>query len=166
MRLHVDCEFTDFIGCDLISIALVADDDGREFYGERSDYDDANCSAFAREAVLPQLGQYPGRVFTREGLRTALLGWLDQFASEPERFFCMDYAGDWDLLVDLLADIPAGWRGVQVGELIPHDRLESYFQEHKGPHHALVDARAQRFALASETGNIASFGGGRAATTP
>ncbi len=148
VRLHVDCEFTDFIDCDLISVALVADD-GREFYAERSDYDDASCSAFVREAVLPQLGQYPGRVFTREGLRTALLAWLDQFTGEPERFFCMDYAGDWDLLVDLLGDVPAGWQGVLVGALIDYDRLEKYFAENRGRHHALVDARAQRYALAS-----------------
>jgi hypothetical protein len=97
MRLYLDTEFTDFVDCDLISIALVADD-GREFYGERLDYDDASCSAFVREAVLPQLGQYPGRVFTREGLRTALLAWLDQFAGEPEYVLCFDYGGDWDLL--------------------------------------------------------------------
>lgn len=59
MRLFVDTEFTDFIDCDLISIALVATD-GREFYGERSDYDQASCSEFVRAAVLSQLGQYPG----------------------------------------------------------------------------------------------------------
>jgi hypothetical protein len=147
MRLHVDCEFTDFIDCDLISIALVSDD-GREFYGERSDYNDSTCSAFVREAVLPQLGQHPGRVFTREGLRTALLAWLDQFASEPERFFCMDYAGDWDLLVDLLDGVPPGWQGQYIGSLIDYDRLETYFAEHRGRHHALIDARAQRHALA------------------
>ena len=100
MRIFVDAEFTDFIDCDLISIALVADD-GREFYGERSDYDEASCSAFVREAVLPQLGQFPDRVFTRESLRAELLAWLDQFAGESDRFFCMDYAGDWDLLVEV-----------------------------------------------------------------
>ncbi|SFJ84850.1 protein of unknown function [Paraburkholderia megapolitana] len=38
MRIFVDTEFTDFIDCDLISIALVADD-GREFYAERNDFD-------------------------------------------------------------------------------------------------------------------------------
>jgi len=147
LRLYVDTEFTDFIECDLISIALVADD-GREFYGERSDYDDASCSAFAREAVLPQLGQYPGCLFTRDGLRTAVLAWLDQFAGEPELFFCMDYAGDWDLLIDLVGDVPAGWHGLLIGPLIDSDRLEMYFAENRGRHHALVDARAQRHALA------------------
>jgi hypothetical protein len=147
IRLHVDCEFSDFLDCDLISIALVADD-GREFYGERSDYDDATCSAFVREAVLPQLGQHPGRVFTREALRVALLGWLDQFASEPERFFCVDYGGDWDLLVDLLDGVPPSWQGQLIGSPIDYDRLERYSAEHRGRHHALGDARAQRYVLA------------------
>ena len=149
MRIFVDAEFTDFIDCDLISIALVADD-GREFYGERSDYDDASCNAFVREAVLPQLGQFPDRVFTRDSLRAELLAWLDQFAGEPERFFCMDYAGDWDLLVDLLEEVPAGWQGLLVGELIDYHRLERYFAENKGRHHALADVRALRHACEDE----------------
>ena len=51
MRLFVDTEFTDFIDCDLVSVALVADD-GREVYGERSDYDRAICNEFVRAAVL------------------------------------------------------------------------------------------------------------------
>jgi 3' exoribonuclease, RNase T-like len=146
MRIFVDCEFTDFIGCDLISIGLIADD-GREFYGERSDYDDTACSGFVREAVLPQLGRQHGCVFPREGLRVSLLAWLDQFAGEPERTFCVDYAGDWDLLIDLLGEVPEGWEGLHVGSLVDHGRLEAYFAEHGGRHHALMDARASRFAV-------------------
>jgi hypothetical protein len=145
MRVFVDCEFTDFIDCDLISIALVADDD-REFYAERSDFDLASCSEFVRAAVLPQLGQYPGRVFTREGLRTALLNWLDQFADEPERMLCFDYAGDWELLVDLVGDVPTGWLACHIGEVMDFGRAETYFREHGGRHHALHDARANRYA--------------------
>ena len=64
LHLFVDTEFTDFLNCDLISIAIVAAD-GREFYGERSDFDQGSCSEFVRAAILPQLGQYPDRVFTR-----------------------------------------------------------------------------------------------------
>ncbi|WP_247308925.1 3'-5' exoribonuclease [Ralstonia pseudosolanacearum] len=145
VRVFVDCEFTDFIDCDLISIALVADD-GREFYGERSDYDQASCSAFVREAVLPQLGQYPGRVFTREALRTALLAWLDQFAGKTWRTLCFDYAGDWELLVDLVGELPPGWQACHFGEVMDFERLETYFREHGGRHHALHDARAHRYA--------------------
>jgi hypothetical protein len=147
VRLFVDCEFTDFIDCQLISIGVVAEDGSREFYGERSDYDEGSCSAFVRESVLPQLGQQRGRVFTRETLRTALLAWIEQFAGEADRFFCMDYTGDWDLLVDLLGEVPAGWHGVLVGELIDYDRMERYFREHGGRHHALGDARALLYAM-------------------
>jgi hypothetical protein len=98
MRLFVDTEFTDFINCDLISIALAADD-GREFYGERSDYDDASCTAFVREAVIAQLAS----------IRPELLAWLAQFDGEQGRMLCFDYAGDWDLFVDLIGDVPDGW---------------------------------------------------------
>ena len=52
MRIFADTEFTDFIDCDLISIALVAED-GHEFYAERTDFDHHACSAFVREAILP-----------------------------------------------------------------------------------------------------------------
>jgi hypothetical protein len=34
-RYFVDTEFTDFIDCQLISVAIVGED-GREFYGERA----------------------------------------------------------------------------------------------------------------------------------
>ncbi|WP_230942251.1 hypothetical protein [Burkholderia stagnalis] len=97
MRIFVDTEFTDFIDCNLISVALVADD-GREFYAECNDFDRRACNAFVHEAVLPQLGQYPDRVFSRRNFQLALHEWLRPFKSG---IFCMDYAGDWDLLVDI-----------------------------------------------------------------
>jgi hypothetical protein len=78
MHVYVDTEFTDFIDCDLISIAAVAAE-GREFYGERDDCDDMNCSVFVREAVLPKLGEFQDRVFTRDALRLELLAWLGLF---------------------------------------------------------------------------------------
>ncbi len=146
MHVFVDTEFTDFIDCDLISIGLVADD-GREFYGERSDYDRESCSQFVLAAVLSQLGQYPDRVFTREALRVALLAWLDQFAWEPERVLCFDYGGGWELLCDLLDGPPAGWQAHHVGQLLDPGRMEDYYREHRGRHHALGDARANRYAF-------------------
>ncbi|MEB4633731.1 3'-5' exonuclease family protein [Burkholderia contaminans] len=147
MRVFLDTEFTDFIDCDLISIALVAED-GREFYGERNDFDRRTCSPFVHEAVLPQLGQYPDRVFSREGLRSALLEWLRPFESG---IFCMDFPGDWDLLVDALDGVPNGWRGLLVGDQADQVRLESYYKQFRGRHHALHDARALRYAMQDET---------------
>lgn len=91
---------------------------GREFYGERSDFDLASCNEFVRAAVLSQLGQYPERVFTREALRTALVAWLEQFDGESDRLLYFDYVGDWELLCDLLDGPPTGWQAHHVGQLV------------------------------------------------
>lgn len=146
MRVFVDTEFTDFIDCDLISIALVAGD-GREFYGERADYDQGSCSEFVRAAVVSQLGQHPGCIFSRDTLRVALHAWLDQFAAEPERILCFDYGGDWELLCDLLDGPPAGWLACHVGQQLDVARVEAYYRTHAGRHHALVDARANCYGM-------------------
>lgn len=143
MRVYVDTEFTDFIDCELISIALVAED-GREFYGERDDFDRRTCSPFVHEAVLPQLGQYPDRVFSRNSLRSALREWLRSF---ERGIFCMDFPGDWDLLVDILDGVPNGWQGLLVRDQADQVRLESYYKQFGGRHHALHDARALRYAI-------------------
>lgn len=153
MRIFIDTEFTDFIDCDLISIALVADD-GREFYAERTDFDRHTCSAFVREAVLPQLGQYPGRIFSRASLHAALHEWLEQFGGGT---FCMDFHGDWDLLVDLLDGVPDDWDAALIWDQADKARLESYFQQFGGRHHALHDARALRYAV---RGDISSHAEG------
>jgi hypothetical protein len=143
MRIFVDTEFTDFIDCDLISIALVAED-GREFYAERTDFDRHACSAFVREAVLPQLGQYPDRMFSRAGLHAALHDWLERFGDGT---FCMDFHADWDLLVDILDGRLDGWEALLVRNQADKARLESYFRQFGGRHHALHDARALRYAV-------------------
>ncbi|WP_244361800.1 3'-5' exoribonuclease [Burkholderia pseudomallei] len=153
MRIFVDTEFTDFIDCDLISIALVADD-GREFYAERTDFNHQACSAFVREAVIPQLGQYPERMFSRASLHAALHEWLEQFGGGT---FCMDFHGDWDLLVDILDGVPEGWDAALIWDQADKARLESYFQQFGGRHHALHDARALRYAV---RGDISSHAGG------
>jgi hypothetical protein len=149
MRVFVDTEFTDFIDCELVSIALVADD-GREFYGERSDYDPSRCSDFTRAAVLSQLGQHPGRIFTREALKVALVAWLAGFEGESERRLCFDYGGDWELLCDLLDGPPARWQALNVAELLDPHRSEAYYRTHGGRHHALTDARANRYAMGED----------------
>ncbi len=43
MLVFLDTEFTQFHRPDLISIGLVAED-GREFYAERTDYNQDDCS--------------------------------------------------------------------------------------------------------------------------
>lgn len=146
MNLYVDCEFTDFIACELISIALVGEDE-TEFYGEVSDYDVGACSGFVRDVVLTQLGQLPQCVHTRQELRTELLTWIASLG-EPEGgvSICVDSIADWDLLIGLLGDVPAGWNGVLIGHLVSQSRREEYFMVNGGRHHALHDARALRAA--------------------
>ncbi|MFM0658681.1 hypothetical protein [Paraburkholderia sediminicola] len=147
MRIFVDTEFTDFIDCDLISIALITDD-GREFYAERTGFNRHACSGFVREAVRPQLGQYPQRMFSRSSLHSALHDWLGQFGGGT---FCMDFHGDWDLLADLLDAVPDGWEALLVWDQADKARLEPYSQQFGGRYHALHDARALRYAM---QGNI------------
>lgn len=63
MLIFLDTEFTDFVQLGLISIALVAED-GREFYAERTDYRQGDCTDFVCSAVLPLLGRVPGAACT------------------------------------------------------------------------------------------------------
>jgi hypothetical protein len=146
MRIFVDTEFTDFIDCDLISVGLVAEN-GREFYGERSDFDVRSCSEFVRAAVLPQLGQYPGRVFERDALVIELRAWLAQFAPEQTLTLSFDYGADWELLVDLVGELPSNFLAEQINACLDPERSEKYYRAHGGRHHALSDARANRYAM-------------------
>ncbi|TPQ43079.1 3'-5' exoribonuclease [Cupriavidus pinatubonensis] len=146
-RYFVDTEFTDFLDCQLISIAIVGED-GREFYGECSDFDLSACSEFVRAAVLPQLGQVSGRSMSGAQLRAELRAWLFAVPAKPKPILCFDYQGDFDLLSDLVdGDIPTGWRCEHIGSRLAFDKQEAYFREHGGRHHALHDARAKACAF-------------------
>jgi hypothetical protein len=145
-RVFVDTEFTDFVTRDLISIALVAED-GAEFYGENEAFNRSACSEFVVETVIPQLGEMPDRVFSMEALRTELLLWLSQFSQRHEPRLCFDYVGDWELFLELVRELPDPWTTEQVLNKLDHNQIETYYQLHGGRHHALHDARANRFAF-------------------
>jgi len=144
MVVFLDCEFTDFIDIELISIALVAED-GRELYIERSDFDVECCSAFTREAVLPQLGQPNVVVIDREQLCHAVGQWFAEL-SVAVTLAC-DHQLDYELLVDALdGTLPANLKSrLDLRQLgAPFHR--AVFTYHAVPsqawHHALHDARA------------------------
>ncbi|MFP6560360.1 hypothetical protein WJ542_18945 [Paraburkholderia sp. B3] len=146
-RYFLDTEFTSFDACELVSVAIVGEDD-REFYAERSDFDRARCSDFVREVVLPQLGQFPGRAMTAEQLKCELLAWLQAIPTRPKPVLCYDYEGDFVLLGLLLGGpLPRGWKNENVNPRLSAERLASYFAEHGGEHHALHDARANACAF-------------------
>jgi hypothetical protein len=140
-RVFVDTEFTDFASRDLISIALVCND-GREFYGERADYDQQACSEFVTREVLPQLGHHPHAVFSRDELAKCVQRWLGEFSRDPDPRLCFDYAGDWELLVELVGEIPSFWEAERVTDRISEAKTQGYYAQHGGRHHALHDARA------------------------
>ncbi|SDC19781.1 protein of unknown function [Cupriavidus sp. YR651] len=146
-RYFIDTEFTDFLNCQLISLAIVGED-GREFYGECADFDRLLCSEFVRAAVLPQLGQIPGRSMPAAQLRTELQAWLLAVPARPQPILCFDYQGDIDLMFDLLdRDVPGGWMSEHIGDRLDVGKLEAYYREHGGRHHALHDARAHAYAF-------------------
>lgn len=149
MRLYVDCEFTDFICQELISIGIV-DQNGEEFYAEMRDIDESACSSFVREIVLPKLSRLPECTYTPDSLRVALLAWLAHTSGDAEQLICVDNVVDWDLLIGVLIDVPAGWKGVLVGRLVNETVRRAYFQGSGGRHHALDDARALRAATPND----------------
>jgi hypothetical protein len=146
MRFFLDTEFTHFIDLQLISIGIVGEQE--EFYGEVTDFNRAACSEFVRAAVLPQLGQFPGRAMTFAQLSREVLAWLYRIPVESGPVLCYDYADDYGLLLDLIdGPLPDGWTHENVGARLDRERQEAWYREHGGRHHALYDARANAFAF-------------------
>lgn len=108
MLLFLDCEFTDFLDIDLVSIGLVSDTGRYEFYAERMGFRHEACSEFVRAAVLPLLGQAPGAACDREELRKQLWAF---FASLP---------GEVRLAMDSRHD-PAGFPGAGMFDCSTHN---------------------------------------------
>lgn len=142
MLVFLDTEFTDFVQMDLISVGLVTED-GREFYGERNDYQQEDCSDFVREAVLPLLLRFPDARFSEVKLSFRLREWLASLG--PFTLAC-DSLYDRDLLIDLLVDMPTnfeGWLNLNDYMSEAYRQAEAAFHDQGRPwHHALYDAQA------------------------
>ncbi|MBT3066272.1 3'-5' exoribonuclease [Rhodoferax sp. U11-2br] len=150
MLVFLDTEFTDFIKHDLISIALVAED-GREFYAERTDFKQDECSDFVRKEVLPVLHRVSGAPCDRRQLTRRLHEWFGELPEPATLIF--DFEGDWLLLVSALLDAVHKKLPPNVGDKLHLDRrtiAHPVFDQAKNvtytpqwpPHHALADARA------------------------
>lgn len=147
-RFFLDCEFTGFDTQQLISIAIVSEDDRYTFYGEVTDYDADRLSDFVRQTVVPQLGLFPGRAMTRAQLRAELFAWLSSIPAKPKPILSFDYEGDRVLLLELLCGpLPPFWRQENIQSRIDRARRAAYFQRNGGEHHALHDARANSEAF-------------------
>jgi hypothetical protein len=153
MLIFLDTEFTDFNDCDLISIGLV-DENGREFYAESTQYRQEACSDFVRQVVIPLLGQHKDTVVGNYfEIAKQLNEWLKFY--NDEIVIAIDYLGDWQLLVKLLALLPEeelvqNVKGLNIWGDLDIMALEYYWAEvdafgHK-EHHALYDARGNKYA--------------------
>jgi hypothetical protein len=146
-RYFVDTEFTSFENCQLISIGIVGED-GREFYAERTDFDQSACSDFVKSSVLRKLGQFPGRAMPFAQLRIELREWLEAIPTKPKPVLSYDYHGDYDLVeLAIGGRLPAGWSHENVSGKLDAERLAAFVAEHAGEHHALFDARANALAF-------------------
>lgn len=151
-RLYLDTEFTDLLNCELLSIGIVADD-GSEFYAERDDADLSQCGDFCRVAVLPQLGADPAAVGSEAEIAARLKDWLAQFKSAEPVLVSVDHPTDWELFTYLVRDedtleVPNWIKGQSIRAGIDPRDIEEYWQLNgRHDHHALHDARANRYAF-------------------
>lgn len=147
LKVFIDTEFTDPINTGLISLGMVAES-GEEFYAEVP-YLEAECSDFVRMAVIPLLGKTPDAICTFDELGGRILGWLEMVRRGTEIIeVCFDYQTDWDLLVDAIDYQRPEWCHPKlIRASINQQLLYEFHIQHALPkHHALNDARANRYA--------------------
>lgn len=160
LNVFFDTEFTRFRDMEhepkLISIGLVADD-GREFYRELLDtWDISDCSQFVISVVLELLDN---KEYTKEAdLAVQLKEWIEGLGADEVVLRCDAPAYDWTFIVELFqfyGTWPANLRRKCGTVYFDNDRqrhrynagMSMYFKDQDArQHHALVDARAMRFA--------------------
>lgn len=148
LKVFIDTEFTDFLDPDLISLGMAADT-GEEFYGEVP-FADHKCSQFVREGVLQLLGQVPDSIYSSHAaLASAVFAWLELVRQGDQLVeICVDAQIDWDLFSDALDYRVPPWVKLRhVGRNINDlDRYEYHKKNGLPEHHALHDAKANRYA--------------------
>jgi hypothetical protein len=148
IKIFIDTEFTDFIDPQLISIGLVSEF-GEEFYAEVP-YPAAACSEFVRDTVIPMLGKELTTQVSQDELYLRMSNWLRIVRPKDEVLeICYDYQTDWDLFHKALDGRIPNWCAPRlvadrINELLRFD----YHEKNALPeHHALHDARANRYAF-------------------
>ncbi|MBC3884533.1 3'-5' exoribonuclease [Undibacterium griseum] len=148
LKIFIDTEFTDFIDTHLMSLGMVTES-GKEFYAEVP-YPDHLCSSFVREAVIPLLRKEPQYIFSVDELCERMLEWLSAVRRNNEDVvICFDYQTDWCLFADVLNySIPEWCRPRLISHQINEVLRYEFYQKNRLPlHHALYDARANRYAF-------------------
>jgi hypothetical protein len=157
MLVFFDTEFTDLsLDPQLISIGLISED-GREFYAELYDaYEISRYSPFVQEAVLPHLTGGDSRI-SMDALTLRLGDWLESF-EQPTKLATDSISWDWPWIQKIFR-LPGTWpenvvkMPVGLYDMISSPfferTVEQVFQNHTPQlrrHHALDDAKANRFA--------------------
>lgn len=147
MNVFLDTEFSDLLAPKLISIGMVADS-GEEFYAELP-FNRDECSPFVKDIVLPLLGREPFAACEALELRGKILSWLQIVRRKGENLLILsDSAIDLKLIHGVLGQSLPSWVGTSVAEYeIGELLVEDFFKREGLPrHHALYDARANRYA--------------------
>jgi hypothetical protein len=147
--LFLDTEFTGFCRPTLVSMGLVDGSGARMFYGVVEDFDQAPCSDFMRESVLPKMhARFPacdkaaGGAFKAAALGKVLADWLAAVRAAQgggRVLVVFDYWADGDLLLEVLGAQRPDWLDLEdVGAKLPPSIPDQ--AEHEMRHHALFDA--------------------------
>lgn len=173
MYIFADTEFCSFENMELISVGLISEDGKHEFYTEINDYDWTFESMWVKENVLPLLDRNKyGKPYKQTC--QDLIKWLNSLPSE-HKIIVVDYVGDYQLIFNMIKNdisMQGSCRKPVTFELlnpsfdnmlsergysgIDQDRvnylrsmtlgIETYFVDiDNRQHHALVDARANRY---------------------
>ena len=153
--LFLDTEFTGFHCPRLLSIGLVDTSGAHLFYGVIEDFEQAACSEFVREHVLPKLhAQWPacekaaGGAFPASAMGQVLCDWLTTVREAQgggRLLVVFDYWNDGDLFLEALGAARPDWIDVEdIGPKLPPSLPDEV--EHELRHHALFDALRLRQA--------------------
>lgn len=164
MLVFFDTEFSSMLSPELLSIGLVTET-GAECYIEIAEAEEMVVSEFVRTEVFPLLGRHDPVVMEYGAVAAHLERWFDDLRGGDRSsgiVLVHDYPTDWMLVAELKVPMPGepswtetanvGGRMVQHvmasgRQLAPYmECIEHYHNRHRQRHHALVDARAMRFA--------------------
>lgn len=147
MALHLDSEFTDLLNPDLVSLAIVDDEDGERFHAVLEDFDPSFRSEFFMQAVEPKLGLFDPAIRPRSEIAEQLGLWLGCRAGtlDAPALILSDNAIDFFLLKEL-CPLPEGIKPSLYDRELDGSVKDAFFFEREkelasGPrHNSLHDA--------------------------
>ena len=162
--LYLDTEFSSFEDMELLSLGLVHADSDKELYVVIADPDPAcRPSGFVIHEVFKLIGLHDPEVLTREQCAHRIDAFIADCRGSPDKpvLILADAAIDWQLLIELWPPMPGQqtWasanniRGAYLCDQVQPQQqvlLDEFVEEfhaiHDQRHHALMDARALKYA--------------------